>query len=128
MAPNKDSVVSVFRDGDFIDTYPVSYIEAKNGTVTMPQIAPPAGASPTDTPDGTSSQNGSGNGEEGDSGGASNDSGNSGGDSNNQEGTGGNGDPSAFVPGTNSTGGRAVSWRLAIKTTQATIPTKRRKK
>ncbi|WP_336077003.1 Stk1 family PASTA domain-containing Ser/Thr kinase [Paenibacillus sp. 203] len=105
MAPNKDSVVSVFRDGDFIDTYPVSYIEAKNGTVTMPQIAPPAGASPTDTPDGTSSQNGSGNGEEGDSGGSSNDSGNSGGDSNNQEGTGGNGDPSAFVPGTNSTGG-----------------------
>lgn len=112
MAPNKDSVVSVFRDGDFIDTYPVSYIDAKNGTVTMPQIAPPAGTSPTDTPDGNSSQNGSGNGEEGDSGGSSNDSGNGGGDSNNQEGTGGNGDPSAFVPGTNST--EATRSELAV--------------
>ncbi|WP_342444200.1 Stk1 family PASTA domain-containing Ser/Thr kinase [Paenibacillus sp. FSL L8-0638] len=112
MAPNKDSVVSVFRDGDFIDTYPVSYIDAKNGTVTMPQIAPPAGTSPTDTPDGNSSQNGSGNGEEGDNGGSSNDSGNGGGDSNNQEGTGGNGDPSAFVPGTNSTG--ATRSELAV--------------
>ncbi|MGR6126844.1 Stk1 family PASTA domain-containing Ser/Thr kinase [Paenibacillus sp. SER-28] len=115
MAPNKDSVVSVFRDGDFIDTYPVSYIEAKNGTVTMPQIAPPAGTSPTDTPDGTSSQNGSGNGEEGDSGGASNDSGNSGGDLNNQEGTGSNGDPSAFVPGTNSTGGTRSELAVSYK-------------
>ncbi|MCP3778205.1 Stk1 family PASTA domain-containing Ser/Thr kinase [Paenibacillus sp. MZ03-122A] len=115
MAPNKDSVVSVFRDGDFIDTYPVSYIDAKNGTVTMPQIAPPAGTSPTDTPDGTSSQNGSGNGEEGDSGGASNDSGNSGGDLNNQEGTGSNGDPSAFVPGTNSTGGTRSELAVSYK-------------
>ncbi|WP_277376068.1 Stk1 family PASTA domain-containing Ser/Thr kinase [Paenibacillus polymyxa] len=104
MAPNKDSVVSVFRDGAFVDTYPVSYIDAKNGTVTMPQIAPPAGTSPTDTSGGTSSPNGSGNGEEGNSGESSIDSGNGGGDSNNQEGTEGDGDPSAFAPGTDSSG------------------------
>ncbi|MGG4219666.1 Stk1 family PASTA domain-containing Ser/Thr kinase [Paenibacillus jamilae] len=104
MAPNKDSVVSVFRDGAFVDTYPVSYIDAKNGTVTMPQIAPPAGTSPTDAPGGTSSQNGSGNGEEGNSGESSNDSGNGGGDSSNQEGTEGNGDPSAFAPRNDSAG------------------------
>lgn len=71
LAPNKDSVVSVYRDGQFVDTYPVSYIDAKNGTVTMPQIAPPAGATPIETPEGTSSQNGSG--EQGDSGDTSND-------------------------------------------------------
>ncbi|MGZ0041912.1 Stk1 family PASTA domain-containing Ser/Thr kinase [Paenibacillus ottowii] len=102
MAPNKDSVVSVYRDGKFVDTYPVSYIDAKNGTVTMPQIAPPVGTTPADTSGGTSSQNGNGNGngEEGNNGESSNDSGNGGGDSNNQEGTEGNGDPSAFAPGT----------------------------
>ncbi|MCC3379785.1 Stk1 family PASTA domain-containing Ser/Thr kinase [Paenibacillus farraposensis] len=104
MAPNKDSVVSVFRDGAFVDTYPVSYIDAKNGTVTMPQIAPPANTSPTDP-----SQNGGANGGEGNNGESSN---NGGGDSNNPDGTGGNGEPSAFAPGTDSTG--ATSNELAV--------------
>ncbi len=101
LAPNKDSVVSVYRDGQFVDTYPVSYIDAKNGTVTMPQIAPPAGTTPTDTPEGTSSQNGSG--EQGNSGDTSND-GNTGGDPSNQDGTNSNGEPSALAPETGSTG------------------------
>ncbi|MDQ0492179.1 Stk1 family PASTA domain-containing Ser/Thr kinase [Paenibacillus brasilensis] len=101
MAPNKDSVVSVFRDGAFVDTYPVSYIDAKNGTVTMPQIAPPAGTTPTDTSGGNSSQDGSGSGGEGNNGESSNDNG---GDPNNPDGTGENGEPSAFAPGTGSTG------------------------
>jgi eukaryotic-like serine/threonine-protein kinase len=109
MAPNKDSVVSVFRDGVFVDTYPVSYIDAKNGTVTMPQIAPPAGTSPADPSDGNSSQNSSGSGGEGNTGESSNDSG---GSSNNPDGTGGNGEPSAFVPGTDSSG--VVRSELAV--------------
>lgn len=37
LAPNKDGAVSVFRDGEFLDTYPVSYMEAKTGTVNVPQ-------------------------------------------------------------------------------------------
>lgn len=37
LAPNKDAAVSVHRDGAFLETYPVSYIDAKQGTVpTLP--------------------------------------------------------------------------------------------
>ncbi|MBE0343236.1 serine/threonine protein kinase, partial [Paenibacillus sp. 28ISP30-2] len=101
--------------GKFVDTYPVSYIDAKNGTVTMPQIAPPAGTTPTDTPEGTSPQNGSGSGEQGNSGDTSNDSGNNGGDSINQDGTEGNGEPSALAPQTGSTS--VTSGEFAVKYT-----------
>lgn len=37
LAPNKDAAVSVHRDGAFLETYPISYIDAKQGTVpTLP--------------------------------------------------------------------------------------------
>lgn len=35
LAPNKNGVVSVYRDGVFLETYPVSYIDAKQGTVPI---------------------------------------------------------------------------------------------
>lgn len=35
LAPNKDGAVSVHRDGSFVETYPVSYIDAKQGTVPV---------------------------------------------------------------------------------------------
>ncbi|MDO7905244.1 Stk1 family PASTA domain-containing Ser/Thr kinase [Paenibacillus sp. JX-17] len=38
LGPNKDGTISVFREGQFIDTYPVRYIDAKNGTVEQPQL------------------------------------------------------------------------------------------
>ncbi|MNZ43452.1 Serine/threonine-protein kinase PrkC [compost metagenome] len=35
LAPNKNGAVSVHRDGAFLETYPVSYIDAKQGTVPI---------------------------------------------------------------------------------------------
>ncbi|WP_340013716.1 Stk1 family PASTA domain-containing Ser/Thr kinase [Paenibacillus sp. FSL K6-1318] len=40
LAPNENGAVSVYRDGQFLDTYLVSYSEAKNGTVNIPSIDP----------------------------------------------------------------------------------------
>ncbi|WP_419889412.1 Stk1 family PASTA domain-containing Ser/Thr kinase [Paenibacillus xylanexedens] len=40
LAPNENGAVSVYRDGQFLDTYLVSYSEAKNGTVNVPSIDP----------------------------------------------------------------------------------------
>ncbi|WP_440110789.1 Stk1 family PASTA domain-containing Ser/Thr kinase [Paenibacillus sp. QZ-Y1] len=55
LAPNVDGVVSIYRDGQFLDTYLVSYIEAKNGTVVVPSIEPEIGSQPpppaTEEPD-----------------------------------------------------------------------------
>ncbi|MFB5759452.1 Stk1 family PASTA domain-containing Ser/Thr kinase [Paenibacillus medicaginis] len=41
LAPNKDGFVSVYRDGQFFDTYAIPYIDAKNGTIQQPQVDPP---------------------------------------------------------------------------------------
>lgn len=41
LAPNKDGVVLVYRDGTFLDTYPISYIDAKQGNVPIPEIDDP---------------------------------------------------------------------------------------
>ncbi|WP_315793134.1 Stk1 family PASTA domain-containing Ser/Thr kinase [Paenibacillus sp. BIC5C1] len=49
LAPNVDGVVSVYRDGQFLDTYLVSYTDAKNGTVVVPTIEPEKGAEPPPT-------------------------------------------------------------------------------
>ncbi|WP_068785100.1 Stk1 family PASTA domain-containing Ser/Thr kinase [Paenibacillus phocaensis] len=38
LAPNKNGYVTVTRDGVMLDTYPVSYIDAKQGTVPVPQF------------------------------------------------------------------------------------------
>ncbi|WP_110932281.1 Stk1 family PASTA domain-containing Ser/Thr kinase [Paenibacillus bouchesdurhonensis] len=38
LAPNKNGAVSVIRDGELFDTYLVSYIDAKQGTVPVPQL------------------------------------------------------------------------------------------
>ncbi|MGG6310081.1 Stk1 family PASTA domain-containing Ser/Thr kinase [Paenibacillus macerans] len=38
LAPNKDGYVTVSRDGVQLDTYPISYIDAKQGTVPVPQF------------------------------------------------------------------------------------------
>ena len=38
LAPNKNGVVTVTRDGQYLDSYPISYIDAKQGTVPIPQI------------------------------------------------------------------------------------------
>lgn len=40
LAPNENGAVSVYRDGQFLDTYLVSYSDAKNGTVNVPSIDP----------------------------------------------------------------------------------------
>lgn len=40
LAPNENGAVSVYRDGQFLDTYVVTYAEAKNGTVIVPTIEP----------------------------------------------------------------------------------------
>ncbi|MCL6661378.1 Stk1 family PASTA domain-containing Ser/Thr kinase [Paenibacillus amylolyticus] len=40
LAPNENGAVSVYRDGQFLDTYLVSYSDAKNGTVNVPSIEP----------------------------------------------------------------------------------------
>jgi serine/threonine protein kinase len=44
LAPNKDAVVTVTRDGEFFEAYPISYTDAKNGSVpevVVPQTEPP---------------------------------------------------------------------------------------
>lgn len=38
LAPNKNGYVSVHRDGALLDTYPISYIDAKQGTVPVPEF------------------------------------------------------------------------------------------
>jgi serine/threonine protein kinase/beta-lactam-binding protein with PASTA domain len=101
LAPNKDGVVSVYRDGEFFDTYPVSYMDAKNGTVPIPELPqpsatpeptqaptdpPPATEQPTSDPAMAPTDPGGGNG-----------TGNNGGD-NGTNGTG-NVDQTGFVPG-----------------------------
>ncbi|QWU13498.1 serine/threonine protein kinase [Paenibacillus sophorae] len=52
LAPNKEGAVMVYRDGEFFDTYSVSYIDAKNGTVPIPEPSPvnPPSPSPAETP------------------------------------------------------------------------------
>lgn len=47
LAPNKDGSVIVTRDGVLLDTYVVSYIDAKNGTVQEPE--PPVVPTPQPT-------------------------------------------------------------------------------
>ncbi|SET36499.1 Stk1 family PASTA domain-containing Ser/Thr kinase [Paenibacillus sp. NFR01] len=44
LAPNKDGVVSVYQDGNYLETYQIFYADAKNGTVPQPE--PPV----TETP------------------------------------------------------------------------------
>uniref|UniRef100_UPI000471C644 PASTA domain-containing protein n=1 Tax=Paenibacillus zanthoxyli TaxID=369399 RepID=UPI000471C644 len=52
LAPNKEGAVMVYRDGEFFDTYSVSYMDAKNGTVPIPEPSPvnPPSPSPAETP------------------------------------------------------------------------------
>ncbi|MHA0857311.1 Stk1 family PASTA domain-containing Ser/Thr kinase [Paenibacillus sp. CMAA1364] len=38
LAPNKDAVVYLSRDGEYFDTYPISYTDAKNGLVQEVEI------------------------------------------------------------------------------------------
>ncbi|WNS45748.1 Stk1 family PASTA domain-containing Ser/Thr kinase [Paenibacillus sp. MMS20-IR301] len=37
LAPNKDGMVSVYRDGEFLETYPVTYVDVKNNNVQVPE-------------------------------------------------------------------------------------------
>lgn len=53
LAPNKDGVVYVYHDGEFFDTYPVTYVDAKNGTVPIPQFTEEPSPEPTQTPEPT---------------------------------------------------------------------------
>lgn len=51
LAPNKNAYVTIFRDGELFDTYPISYSDAKNGSVpevVIPQTDP---VLPTDETD-----------------------------------------------------------------------------
>lgn len=61
LAPNENGAVSVYRDGKFLDTYVVSYSEAKNGTVNVPSIDPEQNtqAPPENNPDPGNSDDGS---------------------------------------------------------------------
>ncbi|ANS74992.1 serine/threonine protein kinase [Paenibacillus yonginensis] len=67
LAPNKDATVSVYRDGQLFDTYRVSYIDAKQGTVPTPELpvtAPPESNDPGQGESyvpGESDEDGSGN-------------------------------------------------------------------
>ncbi|WP_427050314.1 Stk1 family PASTA domain-containing Ser/Thr kinase [Paenibacillus sp. TC-CSREp1] len=65
LAPNENGAVSVYRDGKFLDTYVVSYSEAKNGTVNVPSIDPEQNtqAPPANAPDPGNGDNGNGNGD-----------------------------------------------------------------
>ncbi|MCQ4085998.1 Stk1 family PASTA domain-containing Ser/Thr kinase [Saccharibacillus sp. JS10] len=38
LAPNRNGAVSVYRDGQFVDSYTVNYSDAKNGTYMQPQF------------------------------------------------------------------------------------------
>ncbi|MFM9278419.1 Stk1 family PASTA domain-containing Ser/Thr kinase [Paenibacillus jiagnxiensis] len=79
LAPNKNGVVSVYRDGQFFDTYLIPYIDAKNGTVQQPQVAPPASAEMDSSEgDGTEGSTSEGDGNNGVEDPAQNDSGQSG--------------------------------------------------
>ncbi|WP_340023095.1 Stk1 family PASTA domain-containing Ser/Thr kinase [Paenibacillus sp. FSL K6-1096] len=48
LAPNKDGMVSVYRDGEFLETYPITYVDVKNGSVQQPE--PPPMETPTPAP------------------------------------------------------------------------------
>ncbi|WP_379153202.1 Stk1 family PASTA domain-containing Ser/Thr kinase [Paenibacillus sp. sgz5001063] len=54
LAPNKDGSISVYQDGDFIETYTIKYSDAKNGTVPDPeppvQNTPEPTQAPTEAP------------------------------------------------------------------------------
>jgi len=50
LAPNKDGVVYVSRDGVLYDSYVVSYTDAKNNTVPMPEMTSQPTAVPTEQP------------------------------------------------------------------------------
>ncbi|WP_339256046.1 Stk1 family PASTA domain-containing Ser/Thr kinase [Paenibacillus sp. FSL P2-0136] len=62
LAPNKDGMVSVYRDGEFLETYPITYVDVKNNTVQQPEpppvetqtpaptVAPTEPVQPTETP------------------------------------------------------------------------------
>lgn len=56
LAPNKNGYVTVSRDGVMLDTYPISYIDAKQGTVPVPQF-PDTGEPDEDTMDMESGEN-----------------------------------------------------------------------
>lgn len=50
LAPDKHATVMIFRDGRQVDTYSVSYIDVKNGTVPQPTFEqPPVVPVPADT-------------------------------------------------------------------------------
>lgn len=65
LAPNKDGLVTVYRDGEQIGVYPVSYIDAKQGTVPVPEL--PATVEPEESdapvPPDSDSDNGNNSGE-----------------------------------------------------------------
>lgn len=56
LAPNKDGMVSVYRDGDFLETYPITYVDVKNNNVQTPEPppvqtqTPEPTVAPTETP------------------------------------------------------------------------------
>ncbi|WP_339224609.1 Stk1 family PASTA domain-containing Ser/Thr kinase [Paenibacillus sp. FSL H8-0332] len=62
LAPNKDGMVSVYRDGEFLETFPITYVDVKNNTVQQPEpppvetqtpaptVAPTEAVQPTETP------------------------------------------------------------------------------
>lgn len=50
LAPNKDGNVSVYRDGEFFETYVVNYMDVKNNTVPIPELVGEPTAEPTVEP------------------------------------------------------------------------------
>jgi serine/threonine-protein kinase len=53
LAPNKDGMVSVYRDGEFLETYPVTYVDVKNNSVQTPEPpvqTPEPTVAPTEPP------------------------------------------------------------------------------
>ncbi|WP_223066476.1 Stk1 family PASTA domain-containing Ser/Thr kinase [Paenibacillus caui] len=55
LAPNKDGSVTVYRDDQIFATYPVSYIDAKQGTVPVPEL-PTTSDPEVDNPDPSDSE------------------------------------------------------------------------
>lgn len=57
LAPNRNGVVMVYRDGQLVESYPVDYTEASRGTFQQPEVpqkqpeeTPPPEQTPTDPP------------------------------------------------------------------------------
>jgi len=94
LGPNDEAKVSIFRDGDFVDTFTRSYEDIKNNTETMPETIPGLDPPPDLPVGGEPGNGGDGNSGEGQGNGSGSGNGQGNGDGNNGMNTGGPGNGS----------------------------------